>query len=132
MQDDYSRLSGLAESFIDGVLERIPDCRLNGSRERRIPTTVNISFDGIEGESIVLGLDLKGVAVASGSACTSGATEPSHVLQAMKVPTVSARGAVRFSLGRSTTKEDLEYVLTELGPIIQRLREMSPMYSKSK
>jgi cysteine desulfurase len=132
MEKDYETLSKLADYFLERVLERVPDCRLNGSRTNRIPQTVNIAFDGIEGESVVLALDLKGIAVASGSACTSGATEPSHVLQAMDIPAVSARGAIRFSLGRSTTRDDLDYVLAELPPAVARLREMSPMYDKPR
>ncbi|UCC43584.1 MAG: cysteine desulfurase [Candidatus Zixiibacteriota bacterium] len=130
--DDFSTMSELTEFFIDTATALIPDCRINGSRESRIPQTVNISFDGIEGEAVVLNLDLQGVAASSGSACTSGAIEPSHVLVAMGVPPVSAQGAVRFSIGRATTRADLDYVLEILPPIVQRLREMSPLWDKRK
>jgi len=131
MQQDFEQFKQLADYFIDRIIASIPDCRLNGSREQRVPQTVNISLDGIEGESVVLGLDLEGVAVASGSACTSGAIEPSHVLTAMGIPPASAQGAVRFSMGRATTRDDLDYVLQVLPPIVQRLREMSPVYHRS-
>ena len=129
-EDDFRILSELADYFIDSAGERIPDVYFNGSRQRRIPQTVNLSFEGIEGESIVLSLDMKNIAVSSGSACTSGVTEPSHVLMAMGKPAVVSQGAVRFSMGRSTTKEQLDYVLAELPPIIERLRDMSPVYDR--
>ena len=89
-----------------------------------------MSFQGVEGESLLLGLDLKGVAVSSGSACTSGATEPSHVLQAMGIDKVISQGAIRFSMGRSTTKEQLDYVISVLPEVVNRLRELSPIYNK--
>ena len=131
-EEDYMRLNMLSEFFIDTVLREIPNCRFNGPRTDRVPPTVNISFSGIEGESIILALDMQNVAVASGSACTSGAIEPSHVLTAMGVPAVTAQGAIRFSMGRSTTREDLEYVLEVLPPIVERLRSMSPLYNQTK
>jgi len=131
-EEDYMRLNMLSEFFIDTVLREIPNCRFNGPRTDRVPPTVNISFSGIEGESIILALDMQNVAVASGSACTSGAIEPSHVLTAMGVPAVTAQGAIRFSMGRSTTREDLEYVLEILPPIVERLRSMSPLYNQTK
>lgn len=132
MQADYKQLTELADHFIDSVTSRIPDVSFNGTRTRRVPQTVNLSFQGVEGESILLNLDLKGIAVSSGSACTSGATEPSHVLQAMGVPTINGRGALRFSMGRTTTKEQLAYVVDCLEETIEQLREMSPMYGRGK
>ncbi len=132
MNDDFTRISELADYFADKVLASIPDTRFNGPRKNRIPQTVNISFAGIESESILLSLDLLGVAVSSGSACTSGATEPSHVLTAMGIPKVIAQGAIRFSLGRSTTKEQLDYVIGQLPAIVERLRALSPIYGQSK
>ncbi|MFH1688186.1 MAG: IscS subfamily cysteine desulfurase [bacterium] len=129
MENDNSRLTELADSLIDRLLKEIPDCFFNGSRLCRVPQTINVSFPGAEGESIVLSLDLKGIAVSSGSACTSGAAEPSHVLRAMKVPDLNGQGAVRFSLGRTTTGEQLDYVMQQLPPIIERLRAMSPTYN---
>lgn len=131
MQADNSRLGKLADTFIDRMLTEIPDSFFNGSRLCRVPQTVNMSFPGAEGESIILSLDLKGIAASSGSACTSGATEPSHVLKAMGVSDLNGQGAVRFSLGRSTTQDQLDYVMTTLPPIIEHLRGMSPSY-KSK
>ena len=97
-----------------------------------MPQTVNLSFAGAEGESIVLNLDIEGIAVSSGSACTSGATEPSHVLLAMGIDRIVAQGAVRFSLGRSTTREQIDYVLAKLPPIIERLRAMSPISPEAR
>ncbi len=86
---------------------------------------------GTTGEPIILGLDMEGIAVASGSACTSGATEPSHVLTAMGIPPIVANGAIRFSMGRSTTKEQLDHVLQVLPPIVERIRAMSPEYNRA-
>jgi len=128
---DFQRLTELADYFIGQILQHIADTTLNGPRLNRIPPTVNISFKGVEGESIVMALDLEGVAVSSGSACTSGTTEPSHVLTAMGIPKVLAQGAVRFSLGRSTTREQLDYVLEKLPPIVERLRALSPIYEET-
>lgn len=132
MHQDFTHLTELADYFIDRVLSSIPDTRFNGPRNNRIPQTMNISFVGIESESILLSLDMVGVAVSSGSACTSGATEPSHVLTAMGIPKVTAQGAIRFSMGRSTTVDQLDFVLAQLPPIVERLRAMSPIYGQSK
>lgn len=130
MDDDFKKLTELSDYFISKVQDLLPDVYLNGSLTNRVPQTVNLSFQGIEGESLLLGLDLKGVAVSSGSACTSGATEPSHVLQAMGIDKVISQGAIRFSMGRSTTKEQLDYVISVLPEIVNRLRELSPIYNK--
>ena len=132
MNDDHRRLGELSDYFIEKVTGSIPDVFLNGPRENRVPPTVNLSFAGIEGESIVLSLDVEGIACSSGSACTSGATEPSHVLMAMGKPKVQSQGAIRFSLGRSTTRDQLDYVISKLGPIVNRLRDLSPIYKKAK
>jgi cysteine desulfurase len=130
MDEDHRRLSELANYFIGKVTDTIADVEFNGTRKNRIPQTVNLSFAGIEGESILLSLDLEGIACSSGSACTSGATEPSHVLTAMGKSKIEAQGAIRFSLGRSTTREQLDYVVAKLSPIADRLRSMSPVYEK--
>ena len=130
MEQDYKKLSELADYFIDKVSSSLADILFNGSRERRIPQTVNLSFIGIEGESILLSLDLEGIACSSGSACTSGSTAPSHVLTAMGKPKIEAQGAIRFSLGRSTTVKQLDYVVEKLIPTIERLRSLSPIYEK--
>jgi cysteine desulfurase len=108
------------------LLARIPDCRVNGDRERRLPNTTNISFEYIEGEGILLLLDRMGVAASSGSACTSGSLEPSHVLRAMGVPFTQAHGSVRFSLSRYNTMEQIDHVATVLPVIIERLRQITP------
>lgn len=131
-EKDHKRWQELGNLLIDGIQSRIPDVYLNGPRdERRIPSTVNLTFKAVEGESIILSLDMKGVAVASGSACTSGSLDPSHVLLAMGVSAELAQGSIRFSLGRFTTKDDIEYTISVLPEIIERLRAMSPLYSKS-
>jgi cysteine desulfurase len=131
MDEQHGKLTELADMFIAGVEDSISDVCLNGPRdERRIPSTVNMSFNGIEGESIILSLDMQGVAVASGSACTSGSLDPSHVLSAMGVPVETAQGSIRFSMGRFTSKEDIEYTISILPGIIERLRAMSPIYNK--
>ena len=130
MEQDHKKLSELGDYFLDKVSGSITDVAFNGSREKRIPQTVNLSFVGIEGESILLSLDLEGIACSSGSACTSGSTEPSHVMTAMGKPKIEAQGAIRFSLGRSTTLKQLDYVVEKLNPIIERLRSLSPVYEK--
>lgn len=130
MNEDHERMSSLVNYFLDRVTAEIPQVFLNGSREHRLSQVVNLAFAGIEGESIVVSLDLDGIAVSSGSACTSGAVEPSHVLTAMGIDPVVAQGAIRFSVGRSTTREEIDYVLEKLPPVIKRLRDMSPVYGK--
>ncbi|MFH2035193.1 MAG: cysteine desulfurase NifS [Candidatus Zixiibacteriota bacterium] len=130
-EKEHEKWTKLADMFIDGVQEKIPEVFLNGPRdERRVPSTVNLSFKYIEGESIILSLDMKGIAVASGSACTSGSLDPSHVLTAIGVPVDLAQGSIRFSLGRFTTEDDIQYTIDALPEIIERLRSMSPLYEK--
>lgn len=131
-EKDHASMSKLADYFMDTVIGTVPDVGLNGPRDNRIPQTMNLSFRGVEGESLVLALDLKGIACSSGSACTSGATEPSHVLKAMGVDSILAQGAIRFSIGRSTTREQLDYVISVLPEVVGRLREMSPVYNQQK
>jgi cysteine desulfurase len=126
------QLKNLTESFFKKLTDKIPDVFLNGNMERRLASTLNISFKGVEGESIILSLDMKGVAVASGSACTSGALEPSHVLSAMGIDPALAQSSIRFGFGRSNTMEDVDYVVDVLPEIIDRLRSMSPIYASSK
>ncbi len=131
MNDDFVKMQELSDYFLSRLESLIPDIKFNGPRRNRIPQTVNVSFKGTTGEPVILGLDMEGIAVASGSACTSGATEPSHVLTAMGIPAHIANGAIRFSLGRSTTKEQLDHVLQVLPPIVERIRSMSPEYNRS-
>ena len=130
MQEEEKRLKNLTETFYKKVIERIPDVFMNGHSVLRIPNTMNLSFKGVEGESIILNLDLKGIGVASGSACTSGSLEPSHVLSAMGVPGDLAQSSLRFSFGRSNTMQDVDYVVELLPEIISKLRAMSPIYQK--
>ncbi len=110
------------------IEDEIKHVRLNGHPEKRLPNTLNISFEYLEGESIILNLDLEGIAVSTGSACTSGSLEPSHVLMSMGVEVLFAQGSVRFSLDSYNTKQDIDYVMEKLPPIIERLRKMSPVY----
>jgi cysteine desulfurase len=129
MEEHTSHLRYLTDAFYRKVLQSVPDVVLHGDPERRIPSILNLSFKGVEGESMILSLDLQGVSVASGSACTSGTLQPSHVLSAMNVPPEIAQGAVRFSFGRSNTIQDVEYVAGLLPGIVQRLRSISPLYA---
>ena len=124
------KIKDLRDYLHKGITSNIEDVRLNGHPEKRLPNTLNISFTYLEGESIILNLDMEGIAVSTGSACTSGTLEPSHVLTAMGVDAVNTQGSVRFSLGRYNTKEDMDYVIETLPPIIKRLRTMSPLYDK--
>lgn len=132
LSDEIRKLAELREYFYKGLVSKIPHVRLNGDPANGLPNTLNIGFKYLEGESIVLNLDMEGIAASTGSACTSGTLEPSHVLTAMGVDAADAQGSIRFSLGRDNTKEDIDYVLAVLPPIIQRLREMSPLYEKGK
>ncbi|MCP4542803.1 MAG: cysteine desulfurase NifS [Chloroflexi bacterium] len=118
-------LSALRDKLCDGIIERIDHVYLNGHPADRLPGTLDMGFEYIEGEGIIMGLDLVGVAVASGSACTSALLEASHVLLAMGVEPALAQGSIRFSLGRENTDADIDYVLEKLPPIIERLRSMS-------
>ena len=130
--DEPKKLQALRDYLYKGIMSGVPHTRLNGDPEKRLPNTLNIGFKYLEGESIMLNLDMEGIAVSTGSACTSGTLEPSHVLTAMGVDAADAQGSIRFSLGRDNTKEDMDYVLAALPPIIQRLRDMSPLYEKGK
>jgi cysteine desulfurase len=120
------RMGALRDQLIDGLLARIPQSRLNGDRERRLPTNVNLSFACVEGESVLLLLDQAGICASSGSACTSGSLEPSHVLLALGLDADEANGSVRFTLGRSVSEDDIAYVLAALPPMIERLRDVVP------
>jgi len=131
-EKEHQRLTELSEYFINSVQEKIPEVYLNGSRDNRVPSTVNLSFKGVEGESIILSLDIKGVAVSSGSACTSGSLEASHVLHAMGTDILLAQGSIRFSMGRFTTRDEIEYTVSILPEIIDRLRSMSATYNKAQ
>jgi len=127
MKDEHARLTALRDRLWDGISARVPEVRLNGHPTERLPGTANLGYRGVESESIVLGLDLKGIGVSAGSACTSGSVEPSYVLVAMGVPLEWAMGAVRHSLGRSTTAEDIDYVVESVEPIVRKLRAVMPV-----
>jgi cysteine desulfurase len=127
MHEEAARVAALRDRLWEGIRSRVPDVRLNGHPTERLPGTANICYRGVESESIVLGLDLKGIGVSAGSACTSGSVEPSYVLVAMGVPVEWAMGAVRSSLGRSTTAEDIDYVIECVEPIVRKLREKVPV-----
>lgn len=120
--------SELRDYLIGRIENEIPYCRLNGDREKRLPNNVNFSFRFIEGESMLIMLDMKGICASSGSACTSGSLDPSHVLLAIGLPHEIAHGSLRLTLGRENTKEEIDYVVDELKKIIERLRNMSPLY----
>jgi len=126
VQAEAERLAVLRNRLIDGVRDRVPDVRLSGHPTERLPGTASLLFRHVESESIVLGLDLKGIGVSAGSACTSGNVELSHVLVAMGVPLDWAIGAVRCSLGCSTTAEDIEYVIECIEPLVRKLRQAMP------
>lgn len=119
----------LRDKLIDGIL-RIPETRLNGDREQRLAGNVNVSIRGIEGESLLLTLDLEGVAASSGSACTSDSLDPSHVLLALGLPHEIAHGSLRLSINDENTEEDVDYILEVLPPIVKRLRGMSPLWER--
>jgi len=123
---ETTEVKALRDRLEKGLMAAIPDTRVNGDPENRLPNTVNLAFQYVEGESILLMLDAFGVCASSGSACTSGSLEPSHVLRAMDVPFTYAHGSIRFSLSRFNTEADVDVVLKELPPIIKRLREISP------
>jgi cysteine desulfurase len=126
MVEEGQRLTALRERLGEGLRRRVPEVRLNGHPTERVPGTCNVCFRHVESESIVLGLDLKGIGVSAGSACTSGNVEPSYVLVAMGVPVDWAMGAVRHSLGRSTTAEDIDYVIDSTEPLVAKLRAAMP------
>ncbi|MEA1927148.1 MAG: cysteine desulfurase NifS [Candidatus Auribacterota bacterium] len=128
LEMEADRLRQLRDRLRVAITEKISRVKLNGSPDRRLPNTLNLSFEFIEGEGILLGLEMNGVAAASGSACTSGKLEPSHVLRAMGIPAALAQGSIRFSLGRENTLEDIEYTAETLVPIVKRLRSLSPFY----
>jgi cysteine desulfurase len=125
-EEEATRVRVLRDRLEEKILPAVTDCRRNGAAEPRLPNTSNISFDYIEGEGILLLLDRAGIAASSGSACTSGSLEPSHVLKAMGVPFISAHGSIRFSLSRYNTEAEIDYVAAVVPRIVERLREITP------
>ncbi len=131
--DEYNKkLTAFRDRTIDEIQKRVPFIKLNGDRYKRLPGNVNFSFSFIEGESLLLMLDMKGIAASSGSACTSGSLDPSHVLLAIGLPHETAHGSLRISYGDENTNEDVDYILETIPPIVERLREMSPLYEAVK
>ena len=129
MEENAKKLAMLRDRFMDGAL-KIERSRVNGSREHRLPGNVNMCFEGIEGESLLLMLDMNGICASSGSACTSGSLDPSHVLLSIGLPHEIAHGSLRLSFGEETTLEDVDYILEVLPPIVDRLRAMSPLWER--
>ncbi|MGA9479632.1 MAG: cysteine desulfurase NifS [Desulfobacterales bacterium] len=125
------RVKQLRDKLESGLLEKIPNAVVNGDRENRLPNTTSIAFEYIEGESILLMLNEYGICASSGSACTSGSLEPSHVLRAMGVPFTAAPGSIRFSLSTYNTEEDIDFIIEKMPPIIERLRSMSPYWKQA-
>jgi cysteine desulfurase len=130
IEQENSKVKSLRNKLEDSILEKCPDSRLNGDKENRLPNTTNISFEYIEGEAILLMLDKYGICASSGSACTSGSLEPSHVLRAMGVPFTAAHGSIRFSLSRYSTEEEVDYTIEKIPPIVNQLRKLSPFVAK--
>ncbi len=130
MKEEGRRIAALRDRLENGLLERIPHARVNGYRARRTPNTTNLTLPFIEGESMVIALDLKGIACSTGAACSSGSVEPSHVLTAIGLAPEDARATLRLSLGHQTTDEEIDFALDTIPPVIDRLRQMSPTYKR--
>ena len=130
LAEDAKRVSVLRDKLEHDLLACVPDSSVNGSRSPRTPNTTNILFHGVEGEALVIALDLRGLACSTGAACSSGAIEPSHVLTAIGLPPEEARASLRFSLGRHTTSEDIDFALQVVPAAVAQLRELSPTYRK--
>lgn len=129
LAQNTAKLTALRDRLIDGLL-KVESSRLNGDRQNRLPGNVNISFEGVEGESLLLYLDMKGISASSGSACTSGSLDPSHVLLAIGLPHEVAHGSLRLSLCESNTEEEIDYIISCVPEIIERLRNMSPLWER--
>lgn len=131
LEDENTRVRALRDNLEAKILSTCPDTMVNGDRQNRLPNTLNVSFEYVEGESILMLLNQFGICASSGSACTSGSLEPSHVMRAMGVPFTAAHGSVRFSLSRFNTQEEVDFVGEKIGPIIHRLRQLSPFVKAS-
>jgi cysteine desulfurase len=129
--EDAQRVSALRDKLQQGLLHRVPQSRVNGGGAPRTPNTTNLVFPGVEGEALLIALDLKGLACSTGAACSSGAVEPSHVLTAIGLPPEEARASLRFSLGRHTTSADIDFALNVVPAAVAQLRELSPTYQKA-
>jgi cysteine desulfurase len=131
MADEQKRVSALRDRLEAGILSSVPHVTMNGDRARRVPTTTNLTFDFIEGEGFVIAMDLRGIACSTGSACSSGSLEPSHVLSAIGLKPEQARASIRFSLGRFNTEEDVDAALKILPGVVEQLRAVSPHYKST-
>jgi cysteine desulfurase len=130
LAEDAQRVSALRDKLQQGLLHSVPQSRVNGGAAPRTPNTTNLVFPGVEGEALLISLDLKGLACSTGAACSSGAVEPSHVLTAIGLPPEDARASLRFSLGRHTTSADIDFALNVVPAAVAQLRELSPTYRK--
>ena len=130
LDENNKKIKELRDYYVEQVKEKIPYIKINGDMEKRLPGNSNISFSFIEGEGLLLNLDLKGICASSGSACTSGLLDPSHVLLAIGLPHEIAHGSLRISIGKYNTKEEIDYLVENLVEIVNRLREMSPLWEK--
>jgi cysteine desulfurase len=131
LNQDGERIAAMRDRLEKGLLGRVPHASINGWGAPRTPNTTNVTFPFVEGEAMVIALDLKGIACSTGAACSSGAVEPSHVLTAIGLSREDARATIRFSLGHQTTGEEIDYALETIPPVIERLRELSPTYRKA-
>jgi len=132
LPEQNTRIKQLRDKLEDELLKRVPNTVINGNREHRLPNTTSVAFEYVEGESILLLMNELGICASSGSACTSGSLEPSHVLRAMGVPFTAAHGSIRFSLSIYNTEEEINFIIEQLPPIIERLRNMSPFWKKTR
>ncbi len=130
MESRAKYLTGLRDGLQQKLTSSIPKTVLNGHPTKRLPTTLNLGVEYVEGESIMINLDLQGVAISTGSACSSGTLEPSHVLTAMGIPHEKVHGSLRFSFGKMNTEDDVNYVAEILPPIVKKIREMSPLWNE--
>jgi cysteine desulfurase len=131
LAEDAQRISALRDELQQRLLQRVPQSRVNAGAATRTPNTTNLVFPGVEGEALLIALDLKGLACSTGAACSSGAVEPSHVLTAIGLPPEAARASLRFSLGRHTTVADIDFALNVVPAAVAQLRELSPTYQKA-
>jgi cysteine desulfurase len=130
LQEDAARIGALRDDLERGLLQRVPDSRVNAATAIRTPNTTNMLFPGVDGEALLIALDLKGFACSTGSACSSGAVAPSHVLTAIGLNSDEARSSLRFSLGRHTTREEIDFALQVIPETVEKLRDISPNYGK--
>ena len=132
LKTGMTEVGRLRDKLEQGLISRVQNAMVNGQTASRLPNTTNISFEYIEGESILLMMNELNICASSGSACTSGSLEPSHVLRAMGIPFTAAHGSIRFSLSHYNTEEEMDFIIEKMPPIIDRLRNMSPFWNQGK